>query len=293
MSREKISIIIPVFNEQEIIEKSINKVIELSESISPKLDTEIIIVNDGSTDNTLKIIEGLKHKIKIISFTRNFGHQMAITAGIDLCKGDFVALLDADLQDPPKYIQTMLEMCLENNCELVYGVRNERPGESFFKKISASIFYKVINLMSETEIYKNSGDFGVFTRKAANEAKERAQEKFNLTDEDLLYFRTIHSLCFMQLGMNPSGIMQKPHFVELGKLLGVEVTGMGLMNEEAYNLSMPIGDRLFFLDNLSRISGGDGYSFIPDASLLGNVYFPVIQPAIKPENNLAVWVVEP
>ncbi len=93
-----------------------------------------------------------------------------------------------------------------------------------------------------------------FTRKAANEAKERAQEKFNLTDEDLLYFRTIHSLCFMQLGMNPSGIMQKPHFIELGKLLGVEVTGMGLMNEEAYNLSMPIGDRLFFLDNLSRIT---------------------------------------
>ena len=179
MSRETISIIIPVFNEQEIIEKSITKVVKLTESISIRLDTEIIIVNDGSNDNTLKILEGLKHKIKIISFTRNFGHQMAITAGIDLCKGNFVALLDADLQDPPKYIEAMLDICLQNDCEIVYGVRNERPGESFFKKITASIFYKILNLMSETEIHKNSGDFAVFTRKAANELiKLREKNRF-------------------------------------------------------------------------------------------------------------------
>lgn len=94
-----------------------------------------------------------------------------------------------------------------------------------------------------------------FTRRAANEARTRAQEKFNLTDEDLIYFRTIHSFCFMQLGTNPSGMMQKEHWIELGELLGVDVSGTGIMNDEAYVQSMPIGDRLFFLDNLSRISG--------------------------------------
>lgn len=93
-----------------------------------------------------------------------------------------------------------------------------------------------------------------FTRRAANEARERAQEKFNLSDDDLNYFRTIHSLCFMQLGINPSHIMQKQHWTELGELIGVETSGMGGMNEDAYNMSMPTGDRLFFLENLSRIT---------------------------------------
>ena len=93
-----------------------------------------------------------------------------------------------------------------------------------------------------------------FTRKAANEARSRAQERFNLTDDDLHYFRTIHSLCFMQLGMNPSGMMQKQHWVEIGQLLGVETSGMGTLNDDAYAMSMPVGDRLFFLENLSRIT---------------------------------------
>ena len=93
-----------------------------------------------------------------------------------------------------------------------------------------------------------------FTRRAANEARERAQTKFNLTDDDLLYFRTIHSLCFMQLGVNPRGMMQKQNWTEIGELLGVETTGMGGLNEDAYNMSMPTGDRLFFLENLSRIT---------------------------------------
>ena len=93
-----------------------------------------------------------------------------------------------------------------------------------------------------------------FTRKAATEARERAQLKFGLTDDDLHYFRTIHSFCFMQLGMNPQGMMQKPHWVELGEMLGVDVSGMGSMNDDAYNMSMPMGDRLFFLDNLARIT---------------------------------------
>ena len=93
-----------------------------------------------------------------------------------------------------------------------------------------------------------------FTRKAANEARERAQKNFNLTDDDLTFFRTIHSLCFMQLGINPSGMMQQQHWTEIGELLGVETSGMGGMNEDAYNMSMPTGDRLFFLENLSRIT---------------------------------------
>lgn len=93
-----------------------------------------------------------------------------------------------------------------------------------------------------------------FTRKAANEARNRAQFRFQLTDDDLTYFRTIHSLCFMLLGLNPDGMMQQQHWIEVGELLGIETSGMGRLNDEAYSLSMPIGDRLFFLENLARIT---------------------------------------
>ena len=96
--------------------------------------------------------------------------------------------------------------------------------------------------------------FITFTRKASIEARTRAQEKFSLTDDDLNNFRTIHSLCFRQLGIRPAALMQKQHWIELGEILGIEVTGMGSMNDEAYATSMPMGDRLFFLDNLARIT---------------------------------------
>ena len=96
--------------------------------------------------------------------------------------------------------------------------------------------------------------FITFTRKASIEARTRAQEKFNLTDDDLNNFRTIHSLCFRQLGIRPAALMQKQHWIELGEILGIEVKGMGSMNDEAYATSMPMGDRLFFLDNLARIT---------------------------------------
>ena len=96
--------------------------------------------------------------------------------------------------------------------------------------------------------------FITFTRKASIEARTRAQEKFSLTDDDLNNFRTIHSLCFRQLGIRPAALMQKQHWIELGEILGIEVTGMGAMNDEAYATSMPMGDRLFFLDNLARIT---------------------------------------
>ena len=93
-----------------------------------------------------------------------------------------------------------------------------------------------------------------FTRKASAEARDRAQNQFSLDADDLPYFRTIHSLCFRQLGIRPQHLMQKQHWIELGDILGIEVTGMGSMNEDAYSASMPMGDRLFFLDNLARIT---------------------------------------
>jgi len=93
-----------------------------------------------------------------------------------------------------------------------------------------------------------------FTKRASIEAKTRAQEKFNLTDEDLLYFRTIHSLCFMELGLNPTNMMQKNHWITLGEILGIEVKAAGSMNPEAYSYGTPLGDRLFFLDNLARLT---------------------------------------
>ena len=130
------------------------------------LEYEIIYVNDGSRDNTLAILHQLQagdHHVRIVSFARNFGHQMAVTAGVDFAAGDAVVLIDADLQDPPELIQEMVRLW-RNGAKVVYGVRESRGHESAFKLLSAKYFYRVINLVSEIEIPLDTGDFRLMDR---------------------------------------------------------------------------------------------------------------------------------
>ena len=140
-----ISIVIPVYNEEEVLSVLFPRLSHLIEDFLPDKECEIIFVDDGSSDGTLQIINEqamINDKIKIISFSRNFGHQIALTAGIEHASGDYVAIIDGDLQDPPELISKMYKKAISNNLDVVYGKRKKRKGESIFKKVTASFFYR-------------------------------------------------------------------------------------------------------------------------------------------------------
>lgn len=163
----KISVVIPMYYEEEVAHLCYDKVCTVLKSLSDKYEYEIIFVNDGSKDKTLKILKDIANNdkcVKVISFSRNFGHQAAVTAGIKYITGDAIVIMDADLQDPPELIPDMLKLWEEGN-EVIYGKRKTRKGESAFKLLTAKMFYTFLNSMSEVEIPKNTGDFRLVDRK--------------------------------------------------------------------------------------------------------------------------------
>lgn len=176
MNKLLLSIIIPVFNEQDNINPLLKRLLPVLKSYL----YEIIFIDDGSNDKTIDQIKKYAkkdEKIKLISFTRNFGHQMALTAGYLYAKGDVVISMDADLQDPPEIIPKMIEKW-KNGAKIVYARRKKREADSFFKKITALLFYKIINFLSDTPIPDNVGDFRLLDREVViflNQLKERAR----------------------------------------------------------------------------------------------------------------------
>ena len=163
---KKVSIIIPVYNEEEVLPKLYERLTSLVDSVE-NYEFEILFVNDGSKDKSLSMLEELAaidKKIKVVSFSRNFGHQAAVTAGIKYVTGDAVVIIDADLQDPPELIPEMLKLWEDGN-EVIYGKRKSRKGESAFKLLTAKMFYKTLNSLSDVEIPKDTGDFRLVDRK--------------------------------------------------------------------------------------------------------------------------------
>ncbi len=166
---KKISVVIPMYNEESVANECLKKVSDVFLNLKD-YDYELIIVNDGSQDKTLEILEEKAKKdkkIKIISFSRNFGHQAAVTSGLKATTGDAVVIIDADLQDPPEEIPGMIEKW-EEGYEVIYGKRKKREGESAFKLLSAKAFYSMINKLSDIEIPKNTGDFRLVDRKVVD-----------------------------------------------------------------------------------------------------------------------------
>ena len=167
---KKISVVIPMYYEEEVARECYEKVSNVLKNLGEKYDYEIIFVNDGSKDKTLEILEGIAkvdRKAKIISFSRNFGHQAAVTAGLKEVSGDAIVIIDADLQDPPELIPQMLELWEQGN-EVIYGKRKTRKGESAFKLLTAKMFYKTLNALSDVEIPKDTGDFRLVDRKVVD-----------------------------------------------------------------------------------------------------------------------------
>jgi dolichol-phosphate mannosyltransferase len=167
-----ISIVVPCFNEQEVFVETNRRLNSVMSQLPNDLyQYEIIYVNDGSTDQTLSLIKQAlsedKH-LKCLSFSRNFGHQIAITAGLDACKGDAAVVIDADLQDPPSVILEMIKQW-EQGYDVVFGKRKDREGESSFKLLTAKYFYKLINRLSDVDIPRDTGDFRLMDRNALNQ----------------------------------------------------------------------------------------------------------------------------
>ena len=167
-----ISIVVPCYNEQEVFAETYKRLTATFSQLDPsKYQYEIIFVNDGSRDNTLEQIKGviaMDSRVKGINFSRNFGHQIAITAGLDNCKGAAAVVIDADLQDPPAVILQMIEKW-EEGFDVVYGKRMERAGESTFKLLTAKWFYRFINRLSDVDIPLDTGDFRLMDRNALNQ----------------------------------------------------------------------------------------------------------------------------
>lgn len=164
-NKKIISWIVPCFNEEKVILETLKRIREVSIKLN-KFNWELILIDDGSRDNTKKIIKEIKHyplKIILLSFSRNFGHQQAVQAGLDNCSGSASIIIDADLQDPPEIAKLMIEKW-EKGYQVVYGQRTIRRKENFFKKFSAFIFYRLLNFFSGVQIPLDTGDFRLIDR---------------------------------------------------------------------------------------------------------------------------------
>lgn len=170
-TKKLLSIVVPVYNEQEVIGETYKRLSGVFKDYF--MNIEYIFINDGSKDSTyFKLTEIAKSnpQVRIINFARNFGHQIAITAGMDYAKGDAVVVIDADLQDPPQVILEMVEKWKEGY-EVIYGKRLTREGETFFKKFTAKMFYRFLDSMTDVKLPVDVGDFRLIDRKVCNAMK--------------------------------------------------------------------------------------------------------------------------
>ncbi|PFK42203.1 glycosyltransferase [Bacillus cereus] len=170
-----ISVVVPMYFEEEVAQECYNRL--KSVMIQNNINYEFVFVNDGSTDRTMEILKEIAandYRAKVVNFARNFGHQTAVTAGIDCASGDAIVIIDADLQDPPEVIPELIAKW-EEGYEVVYAKRKQRKGETWFKLLTAKYFYRFLNYMSDIDIPKDTGDFRIIDRKVADVFKQMTE----------------------------------------------------------------------------------------------------------------------
>ncbi len=171
-----LSVVAPVYNEEAILPELYRRLVAVLDGAG--LDWELVLINDGSRDRSPEIMRELHAadpRVKVVDFARNFGHQVAITAGADYAQGDAVVIIDADLQDPPEVILDLLAKW-RDGYEVVYAVRAERKGETWFKEFTAKAFYRIIYKITDINIPMDTGDFRLMDRKVV-EALRTMREK--------------------------------------------------------------------------------------------------------------------
>lgn len=181
MNRQRLlSIVVPVFNEIEVLDAFYARIKKVVDSLD-SLSYEIIFVDDGSTDNSyqkLVSLANLDPNVRVIRFSRNFGHQTAITAGIDLSEGDAVVVIDSDLQDPPETIMRFVQKW-EEGFDVVYGIREQRQGETRLKILTATVFYRIMKALVKIDIPVDAGDFRLLSKRAVKHFRQlREKDRF-------------------------------------------------------------------------------------------------------------------
>jgi dolichol-phosphate mannosyltransferase len=176
MAKPTFSIIAPIYNELENIPELYPRIRDVMDQIGESW--ELVLVDDGSTDGSTDVMRKLAEndpRVRPVIFARNFGHQIAVTAGLDYARGDAVVIIDADLQDPPEVILDLIAKWREGY-EVVYAVREERAGESWFKKTTASLFYRVIYRITDVNIPLDTGDFRLMDKKVVNVMRQMREK---------------------------------------------------------------------------------------------------------------------
>lgn len=166
----KLTIVAPAFNEEESLPDFHRRVTAAAQAVAGD-DYRIVVVDDGSKDRTFEILRALAasdRHLTAVRLSRNFGHQIALSAGLALCRGDYVFIIDADLQDPPELLAEMMALAEREQADVVYGKRRQRSGETRFKKTSASLFYRVLGRLSDIDIPADTGDFRLVKRRVVD-----------------------------------------------------------------------------------------------------------------------------
>jgi len=175
--KKTLSIVVPVYNEAQNLNVFYSRTVETLEKIG--LPYEIIYINDGSTDETLDVILEQRQRnpnVKVLDFSRNFGKETALTAGIDFAKGDGVIPIDADLQDPPELMAELVHKWQEGY-DVVYATRTSRIGESWMKKTTANVFYRMISKMTRVQIPRDTGDFRLMSRQVVDALRQLRERR--------------------------------------------------------------------------------------------------------------------
>ncbi|MDL2281219.1 glycosyltransferase family 2 protein [Selenomonadales bacterium OttesenSCG-928-I06] len=243
-----ISIVVPVYNEQENIEAFYQEVLTAMENIPYQF--EIIFVDDGSSDFTPLILDRLRNsdsRVKAIIFSKNYGHQMALTCGMDNAYGDAVITMDGDLQHPPELIPTLIENW-ERGFEIVQTIRLDTEGQTWLKKITSKWFYKILNMISNTHIYPGGADFRLMDQKAV--------ASFRLFKEKARFIRgMIGSIGYNQISIEfiaPKRFAGKSKF-SITKMLRFALDGVTAYSKTPLRLAFYIGV-LMFLASLGMVS---------------------------------------
>ena len=261
-----ISIIIPCYNEELVIAETFKRTHKVMNSFEHG-GYEIIFINDGSRDATLSILKTLAKddkNVKILNFSRNFGHQPAVTAGISACSGDVAIIIDADLQDPPELFPAMVKKHIEENANVVYGQRESRKGETFFKKITAKLFYRTINYLSDTPLPVDTGDFRLIDKHVI--------EAFKNLPEKNKYIRGLISwVGFKQL---PIMYQREERFAgetkyPLSKMLKFASTSMLYFSKKPLKLALALGLISLLIGLLLGIYVISGLYFRPETVVTG------------------------
>ena len=233
-----VSIIIPCFNEELVLRDTYRR---LSTVLDHQTDFqyELIFVDDGSSDSTPRILGELSRRdprVIVLRFSRNFGHQPAVSAGIRRCRGDLAAIIDADLQDPPEVIPEMIQQLISSSSNVVYGVRKSRKGETVFKRFTAHLYYRCLSQLAEVPLPVNTGDFRVIDRKIIN--------TFNGLRENNKYIRGL--IGWMGFKQTPFYYDRDPRFAgstkySLKKMIRFASTGIFYFSKKPLKIATAFG----------------------------------------------------